>query len=213
MANKKISVFWLAGALGASAAVYAAEPATAQAAKATAMPPAAVKRPPASAEAVSEQMAEMQAQIAVLDIQIKLAEKQQALAKLLAGGERPKSDLAAALPPADAPAAAEKTKKRQPTPVRAAIAPPLPTYDSIDGLDGKMSVTLVLNDGTVRQYGIGEGEQDWRIVSIALNQITVQQGKNKVALKKDEGTPKGNSSAIPGNIPGLGQLLPPPVLN
>jgi type IV pilus biogenesis protein PilP len=220
MANN-IKLVMTAAILGVFAAANAAEPApsagpkTQPAASLAAAPtapaatPAAPKRPVSAAEIAAEKMASMQAEIAMLEVQISLEEKKEKLAKLLSKEDGKKPDLNGQLPSGQAGAVPPGGTRKRLTQQSSMSGGQLPTYESIEGVDGNITVNLVMPDGSLRQYGVGGGEQGWKIISIAVNKVVVQNGMNKVTLQKDDGAPKVFNAAAPA----LGTQLPPPVAN
>jgi len=81
----------------------------------------------------------------------------------------------------------------------------LPTYDSVDGIDGRNTVSLWMPDGTNQKMKVGDGGPGWTISSISSNRVTVQIGKISSELRFQE-APQTNNSGL---NPTLNQALPP----
>jgi type IV pilus biogenesis protein PilP len=178
---------------------------------------------------VGAQISEMQIELALLDMKIKIATRKSELAKIV-NGDSPKSNVTPSMgmsssgmpgsmiqtgmPLVSSPIQPTSVRPVKPlrTPALEIVQPALPTYEAIDGVDGKMSATLNLASGATQIFKVGDGDANWRVNSISPTKIIVQQGQLLIPLKKENSVQtQTQTQARP--MAGAYNLPMPPPLN
>lgn len=83
-----------------------------------------------------------------------------------------------------------------------------PVVKAIDGMDGKLTATLVMRGGAVQTVRVGEKVGAWTTKAITVNSVTLSRGKETVRLAFGTEPAAGSNGGFGATGPGSPAALP-----